>query len=60
MKQGEYLILESRTLNDNYEQKAYRLRDANDEARKLAERSGKIMVIVKIVEVIVPSPKRPT
>lgn len=57
MKNGEYLILEYHALNDLYDRKLTRLRDAEVEASKLAEQTGKIMVVVKIVDLVIKPDK---
>ena len=54
MKKDELLITEYRTLNQAYEYSQDNLKAAKEAAQKQADISGKVLVIVRIMEIITP------
>jgi hypothetical protein len=58
MKKNELLVTEYRTLNHAYEYSQDNLQAAKEAAKVQANISGKVLVIVRVVEIITPDKEK--
>lgn len=58
MKKNHYLIVEHKTLNSDYLEEREAIDAAKKLAAEMAQNTEKIYVVVKVVEIVMPTKKK--